>query len=651
MDSESHQRYEFGPFQVDTAEHCLLRDGKPVPLTPKVFDLLKVLVENNGRLVEKDELLKEVWPDSFVEEGNLNRNVSILRKVLGEDVSGGPYIETIPKRGYRFVAEVKIGGNGLATTSIELMHQDSLPTDSAPAAEPDTIVQPRRAHSGRRWLVLGGLVALVCGIGAYGLVHREARNALRPEIKSLAVIPTQNLSGDPTQEYFADGMTEALISNLAQISALRVVSRTSMMTFKGSKKPLPEIARELKVDGVVESSVQRENGRVKVTIQLIHGPTDAHLWAREYERAETDLLKLQSEMGRAVADELRIQMTPEDRARMSSASTVNPAAHEAYLLGRFHLSKFIIDDHKLAIKHFEHAIQIDPSYAPAYAGLSMAWQLLGLQGGVKGGVKNVDTEARAAAKRALELDDRLADGYVARSHLELFHDWDWKSSENSIIRALELDPNNLDAHFYYSLVHLGVGRFPEAIAEIEKAEQRDPLSHQVQATFGRILLHAGKPEEALRRLKQAIEREPRSANAHVRLAEIYEVMGRYPEALETYDKARVLRGSPPENPTFRVSVARVYARMGKSSEARRMLEALKEALKNIPRADMRAGAYAALGDKDEAFRLLFKMVEKREGNNVFIGTDPQVASLHSDPRWQDLMRRMNLPVDKLRTND
>lgn len=227
MNSQSHQRYEFGPFQVDIAEHSLLRDGKPVSLTPKVFDLLKVLVQNNGRLVEKDELLKEVWPDSFVEEGNLNRNVSILRKVLGEDASGGPYIETIPKRGYRFVANVKIVGNGFGTIDTEVGGRDPLASEPVLRTGSKTNVLSRRAPTGRRWLVLGGLVALLLGLGAYALMHRGVTNSLRPEIKSLAVLPAQNLSGDPAQEYFADGMTEALISNLAQISALRVVSRTS----------------------------------------------------------------------------------------------------------------------------------------------------------------------------------------------------------------------------------------------------------------------------------------------------------------------------------------------------------------------------------------------------------------------------------------
>jgi len=208
-------------------------------------------------------------------------------------------------------------------------------------AERQSNVRPERALTSRRWLVLGGLAALVVGTVFYALMLRKERDSLKPQIKSLAVLPSQNLSGDPAQEYFAEGMTEALISNLAQIGALRVVSRTSMMTFKGSKKPLPEIARELRVDGVIESSVQRENGRVKVAIQLIHGPTDAHLWARNYERALTDVLKLQDEMARAIASEIRIQITPEDQARLSSARAVNPAAHEAYLLGRFHFWKFI----------------------------------------------------------------------------------------------------------------------------------------------------------------------------------------------------------------------------------------------------------------------------------------------------------------------
>jgi TolB-like protein/DNA-binding winged helix-turn-helix (wHTH) protein len=414
MNSRPQQRYEFGAFQLDISEHSLLRDGQVVPLEPKVFDLLRVLVQNDGRLLQKEELIREVWPDSFVEEGNLNRNIAILRKALGEVSSGKPYIETVPKRGYRFVASVrKIAGNGFGSTGIELTDQDAKVTDSELLQAGAKRDPGKGISSTRRWLLLGGGVVIAMAALVFILI-RSGKDSTAPRIQSLAVLPLQNLSGDPAQEYFADGMTEALISSLAQIRALRVISRTSVMSFKGIQKPLPEIARELKAEGVVESSVQRENGLVKVTIQLIHAPSETHLWARNYERALTDVLKLQDEIARAIADEIRIQVTPEDRARMSAARAVNPAAHEAYLLGRFHFWKFIIDDHRRAIEHYERAIQIDPSYAPAYAGLSMAWQLLGLQGGVKGGVRSVDAQARGAAQKALELDDRLAASILER---------------------------------------------------------------------------------------------------------------------------------------------------------------------------------------------------------------------------------------------
>ena len=626
--------YEFGPFRMDPQEQVLSRDGKAIPLSPKLFDTLLALVRNSGHLLDKDEMLRQVWPDSFVEEGNLTKNIFLLRKILedGQDVS---YIETVPKRGYRFVAEVKtVQGNGSGLLVGEALDQKSKAIDSVELGPgPEDNYPKKQTPSLSRWLIVAGAV-LCIGIGTYLLVQRQATTK-HPEIKSIAVLPLQNLSGDPAQEYFADGMTETLIGNLAQIRALRVISRTSVMSFKESKRPLPplpEIARQLKVDGVIEGSVQRENGRVKLTIQLVHGPTDTHLWASNYERALTDVLKVQDEMARAIADEIRIQITPEDRARLSSAPTVNPAAHEAYLLGRFHFWKFIAEDHQRAIEHFERAIQIDPNYAPAYAGLSMAWQMLRLQ---RGGVKGADSQARAAVQRALELNDRLAEAYVAQGHLQLFHDWDWNGAENSMRRALELDPNNLDAHFNYALVHLAVGRFPRAIAEIQAAEQLDPLSHQVQIIFGRILLHAGKHEEALPRVKQAIEREPRSSNAHVRLAEIYEAMGRYTEALETYEKAEALRGSARGHRALAPVVARINARMGKSGEAKRLLQELSE--------PSQASVYAALGDNDEAFRVLFKTVEKRDTSNVFIATDPRFASLHSDPRWKELRRRMNFP--------
>ena len=573
MNSRLQQQYEFGPFRLDTSEHSLRRNGQVVPLEPKVFDLLRVLVQNDGRLLQKEELIREVWPDSFVEEGNLNRNIAILRKALGEVSSGNSYIETVPKRGYRFVASVKeISGNGSGIVGTELVDEGSVKDAELLQAGLKGDPRPKGTLSARRWIALGGLAAVTLGTLLYVLTRRHTTDATRPEIKSLAVLPLQNLSGDPAQEYFADGMTETLISSLAQISALRVISRTSVMSFKGTQKPLPplpEIARELKVDGVIEGSVQRENGRVKVMIQLIHGPSDTHLWAREYERAMTDVLKLQGEMARAIANEIRIQVTPEERTRLASAATVNPAAHEAYLLGRYHFWKHIVDDHQRAIGHFERAIQIEPSYAPAHAGLSMAWQKWGGQRPAP--PKEFEPQARAAARKALELDGQLSEAHAAQGFLQFSYDWDWKGGENSIKRAIELDPNSLDAHYNYTVLLMALGRFPEALTEIQAAEQLDPLSHQVQVLFGHVLYRAGKYDEAVLRLKQAIEREPRSATAHHLLGLVYEQKGRYTEAIEFLHKSRVLRGKRSDNPPFRAMLARVYARMGKRSEAKRLL--------------------------------------------------------------------------------
>src|SRR5262245_32646280 len=313
MSNRPQQRYEFGPFQLDIAERCLLREGRPVPLTPKVFDLLEALVRNSGHLVEKDELIQQVWPDSFVEEGNLNRNVSILRKVLGDD-SSQSYIETVPKRGYRFAAvvrEITTNGSRVIDTESNTAHAETKKPDVVLAA-------PRRVLPARRWQVLAGLGVLSLAIVMYVLIQSRAP-ATRPEIESIAVLPLENLSGDPAQEYFADAMTEALSSSLAQMRALRIISLGSAMSFKGSKKTRPEIAQELNVDALVLGSLQRENGRLKIMVQLIHGPTGAILWAREYERELTDVLKLQGEVTRAIADEIRIQVTPEERARLASA--------------------------------------------------------------------------------------------------------------------------------------------------------------------------------------------------------------------------------------------------------------------------------------------------------------------------------------------
>jgi TolB-like protein/Tfp pilus assembly protein PilF len=462
--------------------------------------------------------------------------------------------------------------------------------------------------------------------------YSGAPTSASSEIKSVAVLPLENLSGDPAQEYFADGMTESLINNLARIRALKVISRTSVMRYKGSQKSLPEIARELNVDAIIEGSVQRSGGLVRVTAQLIHAATDSHVWASEYERDLTDVLKLQSDVARAVADEIRIQVTAEERARLASARSVNPQAHEAYLLGRHHFSKYNEKDSKKAIEYFERAIALAPDYAAAYAGLSDARIFQGLTGTVD--FKAAESPTRAAALKAIELDEQLAEAHLSLARIKQQYDWDWAGAEQEIKRALELDPGSLAVHTDYGYLFMHLGRHDEAIREGQIAVQLDPVSSAAHSALGRFLYRAHRYEEALPHLLRAVELEPRGG-ANVRLGDLYAQLGRYDEAIAAYERARE---AIPKGGNFQAAVARVFALMGRRREARRMVSGLKANPYII------AAVYAALGDKDEAFKILEKAVEEHQLITP-LKVEPPLESLHSDPRWKALLRRMNFPLE------
>ena len=497
----------------------------------------------------------------------------------------------------------------------------------------------------RRALMAGALLGLLVVVAlAYVLFFRRATTTPRPpEIKSLAVLPLENLSGDPAQDYFADGMTEALISNLSQIHALdKVISRTSVIRFKGShSKSLPEIAAELKVDAVIEGTVQRSGGRVHITARLIPAAADSPLWSREYERDESDVLKLQGEIARAVADEIRIQLTPEERARLASARSIDPAAHEAYLLGRYHSQKFNEEDLKRAIEYFERAIQLAPDYAAAYAELSEAWRTRGILGAKT--FKEVEAPARAAALRALALDPNLADAHAKLGNLKYIYDRDWSGAEEEMKRAVALDPNSLFPHLAYAYLLMALGRFPEALTHQQIGAQLDPTTSFIRSDVGRILYFAGKYDEAIQHLSRALELDPRNDLAYSNLVDVYEQLGRYEEALAALDKAEALR---PNFWLYQAQRARVYARAGRRTEALRMIEEFKAAMGSgrFPEIGL-AEVYPALGEKDEAFRLLFRVIEERDQFSSFIKIDHSFDSLHSDPRWKELLRRMNFPPE------
>ena len=642
MNDPSPSVYAFGPFVVDGGRRFLLCDGQQVSVPPKVLDTLLTLVENRARVVTKDELMKAVWGDTIVEEGGLARNVSLLRKALGEKPDDHQYVVTVPGRGYQFVAEVQPLRDRAEDFCLTAMPHviPSAPAHTDPpfrevAGSNGNAPSSRRVFS-RRWLAVGTLATVTLAIVAYAFGPEAVEKQARWPLRSIAVLPLDNFSGDPGQEYFVDGVTESLIGNLARVRTLKVVSRTSVMRFKGQRPALKEVARALDVDAIVEGSVQRADGRVKISIQLIDGRTDTHLWAREFERKATDILALQGELARAVADEIRVYVSDEDRLAMVSAGTLNPAAHHEYHLGQFYLWKRLDEDLVRAIDHFELATRLDPGYAAAHAGISHAWWWRGRVGPKT--VKDVEPASRAAAMTALSLDPRLPEAHVSVGRLKYGYDWDWLGAQRDFRRALEIDPNNIDALFFAGMVCMALGCFDEGIAALERATQLDPLSSTLQSALGRILYRARRFDEAVVRLKQAIALEPRNRGAYERLAAVYREMGRYPDALALLERE--------QSRATGAHTAFVYARMGKHAEARHVLETLDAPRPGRPMPiNELAGAYAALGEKDKAFELLFRNLETRDTWTAYTMTDPSLVDLHSDPRWSVLLRRLNFPSD------
>lgn len=611
-DSVNGSRLVFDVFELDPTERTLLRDGQRIPLTGKVFDVLLVFLENPGRLLGKDELIEKVWPGDFVEEGNLARNVSTLRKALGDEGKEHKYIATVQGRGYRFIAKVDSNNECAGSLPVEVT------------------VKPRPFYRRRAlWIIP------VLAIFAIGLWIGKDRIfvAWENQIHSIAVLPFENLSGDPSQEYFADGMTEALISDLSQIKALKVISRTSVMQYKGKRGSLPEIARTLGVDAVIEGSVQRSEGRVKVTAQLIHAATDTHIWSRSYEREMTDILKLQSDVAQAVAREVRVQLSPPEQNRLSSARSIDSKASEAYLKGRYHLQKLNEADLALAVGYFSEAIRIEPDYAAAHAGLSQAWFERGIWG--QKTFAEVEAPAREAVTRALELDPDLSLAHSTMSYLNMNYDWDWDAAEMHLKRALELDPNSSQAYVAYGWFLLPFGRFDEMVEKMKMAEQLDPVSTKIQSDFGRMLYRAQRYDEAEQHLKRAIELDVNSSSAYGRLSDVYVEMGRFSEAQALIEKGVGVR----TDGAYDIRRAYIYARSGEKNKAAELLKHLPIIKNTLDRAKL----FTEMGQFDQAFTALNDGLDRKAGVLGFIRVEPGLYKLHSDPRWPLLMKRMNLP--------
>jgi TolB-like protein/Flp pilus assembly protein TadD len=455
----------------------------------------------------------------------------------------------------------------------------------------------------------------------------------------LAVLPLENLSGDASQDYFADGMTDQLITDLAQISALRVISRTSVMVYKGARKPLPEIARELHVDAVVEGTVLRSGEQVRITAQLIQAPADKHLWADSYEGNLRDTLVLQKKVAQAIAERIRIQLTPQEQAGLRQMKVIDPEAYENYLKGRYFWNKRTADGIKKAIDYFNRAIAKDPNYAPAYSGLADSYALLGDWQYAVMTPKEALPKAKAAAMKALELDDSLSEAHTSLAFCLEGFDWDWEATDKEFRRAIELNPGYATAHHWFSWHLALLGRNSEAIAEMRKAENLDPLSLIINADLAELLLIAHFPDESMQQSRKTIDMDPGFALAHNQLAQAYLAKNMFGDAIAELQKAIQLSG---ESPTSTANLARAYAASGRKAEATELLSDLKKhSAPGSPYAPELAVIYTALGDKDQAMVWLEKGYEERFNPGVLLrpGFDP----LRSDSRFQELERRIGLP--------
>lgn len=640
--------YEFGPFRVDPVKRILLRDGQPVPLTGKAFDILLVLLEARGETLTKDQLMECVWAGTVVEEGNLSRNISTLRKALGESPDEHRYIVTLPGLGYRFVAkvrEVEKEAEEAAPQDAPLLQTISSTSEARPeptiplTSGPEVLLEVRSRRFPRRTLALLAVAAVVVVTLTLAVArwHRELVGRAASPIRSLAVLPLENLSGDPSQDYFVDGITDELITDLAQLGALRVVSHTSVMRYKGARKALPEIARELKVDAVVEGSVSRVGDEVRIRAQLVRVATDTHLWAQSYEGSVKEVLTLQSRVAAAIARAIQVELTPAQQARLTSNRPVDPTAREAYLKGRYQWRQRTAESLKQSIDCFEQAIQKDPSYAEGYAGLADAYTVMVANDQMPTRVGM--PQAEAAAQKALSLDEALAEPHTSLAFVKFNFDRDPPGAEHEFRTALELDPGYATAHHWYGVMLMWLGRFEQASQEIQRAHDLDPFSPGITAALALNYYFSRHYEESLALTRELLAAYPTFYIVHTVLALNQAKKGTTQAAIFEFEKSLALE----RHPYTLMWLGNLYGVSGRQQQALEIIHELaRRSGPNQAYAYPTAVIWAGLGENDKALDWLDKAFEERESDLVMLKVEPSFDRLRPNPRFQRLMRRLGL---------
>src|ERR1700686_2436723 len=548
----------FGTYEVSLQSGEVRKAGLRIKVQQQPMKLLGILLERPGEVVTREELRARVWSDEAFGDFDQAVNIAIakLRRAFGDSAENPRFIETLPKRGYRFIGEVSVVDTDTDTGAKRPGPGDlpaTRPGDILPSAGPaPSSISPKRRQPYRPAIIALALLLIFSLLGLW-LFRYPGRPSTG--IRSLAVLPLENLSGEASQNYFADGMTDELITDLAQISALRVISRTSVMVYKGARKPLPQIARELNVDAVVEGTVLRSGDQVRITAQLIEASTDKHLWSQSYEGELRDTLALQNRVASAIADQIRINLTPQEQATLKTARAFNPEAYQSYLKGRYFWNKRTADGLKAALAYFNQAIEEDPKYARAYSGLADTYALMGDWQYAVITPKDAFPEAKAAAIHALELDNTLGEAHNSLAFVFDGFDWDLNSGGKEFQRAIELNPGYATAHHWYAWHLTLLGRFDEAIVEMRKAENLDPLSLIINADLAELLGLAHSYDESIRQSRKTIEMDPNFALAHNQLAQAYLQKHMYAEAVAELKKAVQLSG---DSPTCIANLARAY---------------------------------------------------------------------------------------------
>jgi len=593
MSKPTRPRYEFGPFLLDATEQLLLRDGRPIALKPKLFDLLLILVENSGHVLDKNRLMSEVWPDTFVEESSLTVGIFALRKALGDGRNNHSYIETVPRRGYRFVANVSEASNG----------------------DVDSVAAKRARLSS----------------------NGEERFEPDAGVRSLAVLPFKYIGAEAGDEYLGLGLADALITKLTNLRQIRVRPTSAVREYTRARD-ITVAGRELKVDALLDGSIQRARKRIRVTAQLVDGRDGSMLWAENFDEKLADIFSLEDSLSDQVVRALSLKLTGEERKHLVKRHTESTEAFHAYLKGRYFWNKRTAEGFKKGIEYCEHAIALDPTYALAYAGLADCYQLLSAFKFRP--PRELIPKAKAALLKALQLDDTLAEAHTSLAHL-LRREWNWSVAEKEFKRAIELNPNYATAHHWYSTYLIMMARFDEALAEIKMAHELDPLSLAVNRSGGILFYLTRQYDRAIEQLLETVELEPNFGYTHFVLGLVYAAKGMYDEAIKQYRKTHQTLSGKGLEPT--ACLGYIYALSGRRGEAQKVLDQLRGLSDQGYELHYHTALiYLALGDKDQAFAWLEQAYNERDEELGLLKVDPMLDSLRADPRFVSLLERVGL---------